>query len=426
VTPGYLLLEDGRRFDGLLRGGGSGRVPEADAAPGLGEVVFQTGMSGYQEVITDPSYRGQIVTFTASHIGNTGMNRYDNEAPAPALAGVIVRSLCEEPSSWRSEETLEAFLIKHGVPCLTEVDTRALTRHLREAGALRGVIVAASVPEKKALKRVQAWPGLVGRDLVSEVIPAKSEHEWRGWKYAGLGAEDSARVADDLAVEFPWDHLCRPAGTHGSPAAVPPVPGESGPRITLVHCGMKEGIDACLRRRGARVRIVRPDVAATELLRGDPDGILLSNGPGDPDALTGLVATVREVLGKVPIFGICLGFQILALSLGGKTYKLKYGHHGINHPVKDLRTGRILITSQNHGFAVDPKGFPADTRVSATHVSLNDETLEGFEVPALRVTAVQFHPEARGGPNDARYLFLPAVGAAAPAPDPAVEAHVEA
>ena len=405
MREGYLLLEDGRRFDGMVSGGALSDVPPADDAPGIGEVVFQTGMTGYQEVVTDPSYRGQIVAFTASHIGNVGVNRYDSEACTPALAGMVVRSLCGEPSSWRSKESFPAYLARTGVPCLSEVDTRALTRHIREGGALRGVLVGAEVPEDVALRRVRMFPGLLGRDLVAEVIPAESDGDWRGWKYAGLDADDPALVADELAMEFPaagW--FARVHG--GAEAGDERTRVQPGPRVTLIHCGMKEGIDAGLRRRGARVRIVRPDVTRDELLRGDPDLVFLSNGPGDPDALGGLIDTVRGAVGRVPILGICLGFQVLALALGARTYKMNHGHHGINHPVLDKRTGRVLVTSQNHGFAVDGDSLTAACPDAvSTHVSLNDGTCEGFAVPSKRIRAVQFHPEARGGPHDARSFF---------------------
>jgi carbamoyl-phosphate synthase small subunit len=421
TASGYLLLEDGRRFVGVLVGGVPRGLPAQNDAPGIGEVVFQTGMTGYQEVITDPSYRGQIVTFTASHIGNTGVNAFDNEASGPALAGIVVRSLTDRPSSWRSEETLTGYLDRHEVPCLTEVDTRALTRHLREMGALRGVIAPASVAPDVALARVKAFPGLAGRDLVREVAPSLSDTAFRGsddWPSWLLGrAPEAVAGAQELADEFPREPRNGDASPVRDPESV--EAGRSlanGARITLVHCGMKEGIDAALRRRGARVRIVAPSATPEELLRDDPDGILLSNGPGDPDALTALIASVRQVIGRVPVFGICLGHQVLALALGARTYKMKYGHHGINHPVKDLRTGRILITSQNHGFAVDPdslrarSGGDGPSKVEPTHLSLNDQVLEGFHAPDLRVRAVQFHPEANAGPRDARPIFEPAPG----------------
>jgi len=360
-------------------------------------------MTGYQEVITDPSYRGQIVTFTASHIGNTGANRHDNEAPSPALAGIVVRSLTERPSSWRSEESLPAFLERHRIPCLFEVDTRALTRHLREAGALRGGILPAGTDPEAALARVRELPPLGGRDLVREVAPVGHAPRFEPGSVrppappASPGPDETA-VA--LADEFPF----RGTDPEGRPAL-------EGRRFTLVHCGMKAGIDLALRRRGAEVRIVGPGAGPEELLRGDPHGLLLSNGPGDPDALAGLISSVRGVLGRVPVFGICLGHQVLALALGARTYKMKFGHHGINHPVRDARTGRVLVTSQNHGFAVEPESLRirggGDVTGSAeiTHVSLNDGVVEGFAVEDLRIRAVQFHPEAQGGPHDARSLF---------------------
>ncbi len=404
TAPGYLLLEDGRRFNGLLIGGALAGLPAQNDSPGIGEVVFQTGMTGYQEVITDPSYRGQIVTFTASHIGNTGMNAFDNEAARPALAGIVTRSVPGRPSSWRSEESLIDYLTRHSVPCLTEVDTRALTRHLRESGAMRGLLAAASVAEDAALARVRTFPGLVGRDLVQEVAPSVHDTDWRGWDeppaWLHGRSVESREAAAELADEFPL-HTRDADGR---------LAGE-GRRITLVHCGLKEGIDASLRRRGARVRIVAPNADAEELLRGNPDGIVLSNGPGDPAALENLIKSVRAVIGRVPILGICLGHQILGLALGGRTFKMKYGHHGINHPVREVATGRVLVTSQNHGFAVDldsvraAAGGDVARGAEASYVSLNDGVLEGFRVSGLRVDAVQFHPEANGGPHDGRSVW---------------------
>jgi len=404
ARPGVLLLEDGRRFEGVLCGGALPAPAPGRISPGLGEVVFQTGMTGYQEVITDPSYRGQIVAFTTSHIGNTGANPFDDEAPAPALAGIVVRSLTALPSSWRSEESLPAFLERHGIPCLSEVDTRSLTRHLRTVGALRGGILDADTDPEAALAGVRSFPALGGRDLVREVAPEAAGNTFEpGLAFEperiGLPREGS-EGATALADEYPFE------GIDGEERPV-----LEGRKLTVVHCGMKEGIDLALRRRGARIRIVGPGAGPEELLRGDPDGLLLSNGPGDPDALEGLIASVRRVLGKVPVFGICLGHQVLALALGARTYKMKFGHHGINHPVRDTRSGRVMVTSHNHGFAVEAESLRTwsggDVAGSAeiTHVSLNDGVVEGFAVADLRLQAVQFHPEAQGGPHDARALF---------------------
>ncbi len=389
TNAGYLILEDGRRFAGRLAGAVPEGLTQRNEEPGIGEVVFQTGMTGYQEVITDPSYRGQIVTFTAPHIGNVGANRQDDEAPEPALAGIVCRDLCESPSNWRSEGSLPEFLREHGIPCLTEVDTRALTRHIRTAGALRGVMVPQSVDAEVALARVRAFPGLSGRNLVDEVAPTESMTG-----FEGLDAVVNA-APPELADEFPL--------ADGASLA--------GKRIVVVHCGMKEGIDQALRRRGAKVRLVTPNASAEEILAGEPDGLLLSNGPGDPVDVATLIRTLPGLFGKLPILGICLGHQVLALALGAKTYKMKFGHHGINHPVKDLRTGRVMVTSQNHGFAVDGDSLGAalggdvQTAPQLTHVSLNDETCEGFAVPELRIQAVQFHPEACAGPMDARGII---------------------
>lgn len=402
INPGYLLLEDGRQFDGVLHGAVPDGLPVDNTSVGIGEVVFQTGMTGYQEVITDPSYRGQIVTFTASHIGNTGTNPFDNEAPVPALAGIVTRALTALPSSWRARETLPVFLERHGVPCLSEVDTRALTRHLRDMGTLRGVIAPASVDVEVALARVRAFPGLTGRDLVCEVAPVESARRFQGAPQFARPT-DPAAVAWELADEFPFRGTIKAASGEQLVGA--------GKKITLVHCGLKEGIDRGLRRCGASVRIVTPNTTPEEILTGNPDGVLISNGPGDPDALENLIGTLRKLVGKLPIMGICLGHQVLALALGARTFKMKFGHHGINHPVRDIQTGAVLVTSQNHGFAVDRDTLKvhlgADLTAAAvpTHESLNDGVLEGFAVPDLDLRAIQFHPESQGGPHDARYLF---------------------
>jgi len=405
ARPGYLLLEDGRRFDGVLcgappetweRAGSRAGHAETRAIPGglpedpgrTAEVVFQTGMSGYQEVMTDPSYRSQIVVFTAPHIGNTGVNAADAEARVPFFAGAVVRSLSERPSNRRSEWSLPAWLRRHRIPCLSEVDTRAVTRHLREAGALRGILAPAVLPEAEALARARRFAGLAGRDLVREVAPPESEVR-----------------CPETSSDDPLDAVF--------PAA---APSSRSPRITLVDCGAKEGIAACLRRRGARVRRVVPTISAEWLLRDAPDAVWLSNGPGDPDTQPRLIETLRAILGRVPLFGICLGFQILALALGGRTRKMKHGHHGINHPVLELASGRVLVTSQNHGFEVVADSLRSvrlgggTYRVRPTYRSLNDGTFEGFEIPELDVAAVQFHPEARGGPHDGRRLFDRAPG----------------
>ncbi|NNF07563.1 MAG: glutamine-hydrolyzing carbamoyl-phosphate synthase small subunit [Candidatus Eisenbacteria bacterium] len=368
---GFILLEDGTRFPGRVIGGERLEV---------GEVVFQTGMSGYQEVISDPSYRGQIVTFTSSHIGNTGMNGLDDEAPQPSISGIIVKSLTEVPSSWRSSESLPDYLARHNIPCLSGVDTRALTRHLSRHGAKAGVIARASTSEAEAQKAIQAWPGLVGRDLVSEVTAGREfpnqnrEEAWDSWNRATTGSATVASATGGEALPL------------------------QGTRLTVIHCGAKEGILDALHERGAEVAVLPSTARHNEILATTPHAVLVSNGPGDPEALEELVSEVRELLGKVPLFGICLGFQVLALALRASTYKMKFGHHGINHPVQDLRTERVWVTSQNHGFAVDPKTLPPEA--VETHRSLNDGTCEGFEVPSLGVAALQFHPEAQAGPHD--------------------------
>lgn len=380
TVPGVLILSNGRRFPGQLL------APGGKPMDGGGEVVFQTGMTGYQEVITDPSYRGQIVTFTSSHIGNTGIVPDDDEAAAPALAGIVTRALTERPSNWRSQETLPHYLARHGIPCLTGVDTRALTKTLRDAGALLGVLAPAAASSKQTEARLKGLSGVVGRDLVREVLPPdpaqRPPSSWEG---------------ESLAQVFP------------------PVSGTGqGLRVTVVHAGLKAGIDALVRDQGAEVTVVGADRPAAEWLANKPHALVLSNGPGDPAAIPYLVESVREVVGRVPILGICLGFQVLAQVLGATTRKMAHGHHGINHPVQEKRTGRVLVTSQNHEFEVVGDTLPPDAEI--THVSLNDGTCEGFFHPGLKVTAVQFHPEARGGPHDAvrvMHGFLQEVGAGA-------------
>ena len=380
TRPGALVLSSGRRFEGrLLASGGASHT-------GGGEVVFQTGMTGYQEVITDPSYRGQIVTFTASHIGNTGIVPDDHEAAAPALSGVVTRSLTGTPSNWRAQESLPDYLIRHGIPCLTQVDTRALTRTLRESGAALGVLVEAEIPTEKALEQLSGMHGIVGRDLVRETVPADPSVR-----------PESSRAAVTLGRLFP-------------------DPGRAGEglRITVVHAGLKAGIDGLLRDFGAQVTVVGAEAPVETWLAGDPHAVVLSNGPGDPAAVPYLVESVRRVAGKVPLLGICLGFQVLAQVLGAETRKMQHGHHGINHPVLEKDSGRVLVTSQNHEFEVVADSLPPDARV--THVSLNDGTCEGFRHEELKITAVQFHPEARGGPHDAvrvMHTFLQEVSAGA-------------
>ncbi len=351
---GAIALEDGRVFEGRSFGAAGKRA---------GEVVFNTSMTGYQEILTDPSYKGQIVTMTYPLIGNYGVNEQDVESAAPQLEGFVVREYSPFPSNWAAEGRLGDYLERHGVVALSEVDTRALTRHIRLAGAMRAVIAAGDYDRDELVDEAKASPGLVGRDLVREV---------------------TCPEAYDFAT---------PAG-----------PRPDAPFVVVLDCGAKLNIMRCLVRRGCRVRVVPAQMGPDEILALEPEGILLSNGPGDPEGVPYVVETARELIGRKPVFGICLGHQMLGLALGGRTFKLKFGHRGANHPVKNLDTGRIDITCQNHGFCVDADSLDAD-EVELTHTNLNDGTAEGLRHRELPVMAVQYHPEASAGPHDARHLF---------------------
>jgi carbamoyl-phosphate synthase small subunit len=363
-----LALADGTVFEGYSFGA-SGNV--------TGEVVFTTGMTGYQEVLTDPSYCGQIVTMTAPQIGNTGMNFEDDESvdSKPQVAGFIMRdpSLCT--SNWRATESLDEYLRRHGIVAIGGIDTRRLTRHLRDNGAQNGCVGSESADS--LVDRARSAPSMVGLDLAARVTP-KAPYvfsERRG----------------NWAVPF----------ENGSRRRVS-APG-SELHVVAMDFGAKRNILRCLVDLGCRVTAVPASTSANDILALGPDGIFLSNGPGDPEAVTYAIATIRELLGKKPMFGICLGHQLLAWALGGSTYKLKFGHRGLNQPVKDLQTGRIEITLQNHGFVVDVDSMKG--RAKTTHLHLNDGTSEGLEAPDANAFSVQYHPEAAAGPHDALYLF---------------------
>ncbi len=347
-----LALEDGSLYPGRAFG---------HAGEATGEVVFNTSLSGYQEVLTDPSYAGQIVTMTYPHIGNYGVNRQDDESARPQVAGFVVREMAAMASSWRAEQELERWLDEHHVAGICELDTRALTRHLRTAGAQRGVI-STRVDEPAALvARARASRSMVGLDLAREVT---CERPWR----------------------FEQD------------------PGQHPFRVVAYDFGIKRNILRKLAAAGCDVMVVPAQTSAEEALSLQPDGVFLSNGPGDPEPVTYAIEAARRLMERKPIFGICLGHQILGLACGGRTYKLKFGHRGGNHPVKHLASGRVEITAQNHGFAVDPALFDRPELV-LTHVNLNDGTVEGFRHRDLPVMSVQYHPEASPGPHDSHYLF---------------------
>jgi len=348
-----LALEDGTVFHG-----------EGFGAPGetTGEVIFNTSMTGYQEILTDPSYRGQIVVMTYPLVGNYGINKEDVESTLPQAEGFAVRALSPIASNWRQQGTLEEWLKAHRKTAIQGIDTRALTVLLRQKGALKGVLSTVDLDEKRLVEKAVRSPGLVGRDLVKEVTCAETA---------------------------PWME---------SPA------GGAKFKVVAVDCGMKSNIPRMLTQLGCQVTVAPATVTAKQVLAMKPDGLFLSNGPGDPEAMSYLVGMVRECIGRLPIFGICLGHQILGLALGGKTYKLKFGHHGGNHPVLDLRTKRVEITAQNHGFAVDPESLPKSD-VQVTHINLNDKTCEGMEHKKLPVFSVQYHPEASPGPHDAHHHF---------------------
>jgi carbamoyl-phosphate synthase small subunit len=362
LTPALLALADGRVF----RGRACGALGEAH-----GEVVFNTSMTGYQEIMTDPSYRGQLVCMTYPLIGNYGINPEDVESRRPWVNGFIVKEACGYPSSWRGRIPVETYMREHGIVGIQGLDTRALTRHLRDHGAQEGIISTVETDAASVVERARALPGLVGRDLVSEV----SVDAAHGWS------------------EGEWD-LVR---GYARPQA-------ASFRVVAFDSGIKSNILRQLSSLGCAVEVVPANTPAAAVLERKPHGIFLSNGPGDPEAVPYLVETVRGLIGKAPIFGICLGNQILGLAFGGQTFKLKFGHHGANHPVKDLLTGRVEITAQNHGFAVDPTSVEKAGLVE-THTNLNDGTSEGMRHRELPVFSVQYHPEASPGPHDSHYLF---------------------
>ena len=364
MQTAVLALEDGTVFEGRSFGARRERS---------GEVVFNTALTGYQEVFTDPSYSGQIVILTNPQIGNYGANEGDSEAGRPFIEGLIVREFSPIASNWRSEETAERFLADSGVPVAAQIDTRALVRHLRTRGVMRGVLSPDGGDHKELVEKARQIPSMTGLDLATRVS-TRSPYHW------------------DQPVD-----ACSPSEPVGK--AAPP-----GKRVVAYDFGIKRNILRRLVQVGCRVTVVPALTPAEDVLALQPDGIFLSNGPGDPEPLEFQAAQVRKLIGRTPIFGICLGHQILALALGGKTYKLKFGHRGANHPVLNRVTNKVEITSHNHGFAVDPDSLPSSD-VDLTHVNLNDQTLEGFRHRSQPVFCVQYHPEAAPGPHDSHYLF---------------------
>jgi carbamoyl-phosphate synthase small subunit len=364
LESAILALEDGTVFEGRSIGAPAER---------FGEVVFNTALTGYQEVFTDPSYSGQIVILTNPQIGNYGTSTEDNESAKPYIEGLVVREFSEHASNWRSDLEAASFLKRNKIPIVSEIDTRALVRHLRTRGVMRGVLSGLESDASKLVEKARNIPSMAGLDLASAVSTPTS-YEWT----AGVDACSPSELVDQPA----------PAQLH----------------VVAYDFGIKRNILRRLAQVGCRVTVVPALTSAADALALKPDGVFLSNGPGDPEPLQTQVGNVRNLIGKVPIFGICLGNQILGLAVGGKTYKMKFGHRGANHPVINHLTGKVEITSHNHGFAVDPDSLNLND-VEITHVNLNDQTLEGFRMRNHPVFCVQYHPEAAPGPHDSRYLF---------------------
>ncbi len=361
-----LALEDGRIFKGL----GYGHPGECQ-----GEVVFNTSLTGYQEIATDPSYAGQIVVLTNPQIGNYGTNQADNEAAKPYIEGLIVREFSPISSNWRSEQVTDEYMERYAVPVLAEIDTRALVRHLRTHGVMRGVISTLTSDTDALVTKARAIRKMDGTDL-ARVVSTKASYSF--------DENDARNQSGDPLLSSAVD----------------------GPKLHVVayDFGIKQNILRMLTREGCKVTVVPAETSADDVLGMKPDGVFLSNGPGDPEPVDYAVKAIRGMMGRVPVFGICLGHQLCGLALGGKTYKLKFGHHGGNHPVKNNATGKVEITAHNHNFAVDPESINAN-EVELTHVDLNDNTLEGLRHKTLPLFSVQYHPEAAPGPHDSHYLF---------------------
>jgi carbamoyl-phosphate synthase small subunit len=363
-------LENGRVFNGRAAGAITRRG---------GEVVFNTSLTGYQEVFTDPSYTGQIVCLTYPHIGNVGANLDDEESSRPCIEALIVREFSQVSSNWRSAETAQLYLNRHKIPAIWDLDTRALVRHIRQMGALRGIVSTDGTPAEQCVFEAKQVPSMAGQELASRVT-CKTAYAW-----------DKSSI--ELAIS-PWSEQMGEAGQEETQKF----------HVVAYDYGIKQNILRLLVDHHCDVRVVPAQTPADDVLEMKADGVFLSNGPGDPEPVQYAVENIRKLAGRVPVFGICLGHQLCGLALGGKTFKLKFGHHGSNHPVKNLLTNQVEITAQNHGFCVDPDSLPARD-VEITHVNLNDQTNEGMRHKSLPLFSVQYHPEASPGPHDSHYLF---------------------
>jgi carbamoyl-phosphate synthase small subunit len=360
-----LALEDGTLFEGRSFG-----FPGEKA----GELVFNTSMTGYQEILTDPSYKGQIVIMTYPLIGNYGINEADIESRDPKVEGFVIKENSSLFSNWRADRSLSEYLIAYRIIGVEGMDTRALTKHIREKGAMKAILSTEDLHQDRLIEKAMASPGMIGRDLVREVT-CENPYQW------------TERIDSEFSLH-----------------SEPPSTFHFRPRVVVMDYGVKFNILRSLRDWGCEITVLPASSSVESILSYQPDGILLSNGPGDPEGVPYAIETVRKLIGKKPIFGICLGHQLLGLALGGKTFKLKFGHRGANQPVKDLKTGKVAITSQNHGFSVDPDSLNPE-EIELTQINLNDRTLEGMRHKKLPVFSVQYHPEASPGPQDTQSLF---------------------